>query len=96
MNRYELLLALKEGLPKEGVEELVKAGGGELLRVDDWGQRRLAYKIGNAAEGQFHLLELKLPPEKVAGFKESLRLNDKVLRFLLTRPVNLTKGGGGR
>lgn len=65
--------------------EQLKGLGAEVLHVDNWGKRRLAYEIRKQREGVYAVLRLTAEPGAVKEFERQLRLNEQVLRFLSTR-----------
>jgi small subunit ribosomal protein S6 len=69
-------------------KQLITSRGGEIVREESWGRRKLAYPINKVTEGRYHFLYLQLEPAKAALLPEvELRLNqnDKILRFLTVR-----------
>ena len=67
------------------VQELISKVGGRVDGLQDWGRKRLAYKIGKKQEGSYVLLNFQMDPKETRRFEQTLRLNDQVLRFLLIR-----------
>jgi small subunit ribosomal protein S6 len=63
------------------VREIVTARGGKLLRVDNWGRRRLAYPIKKATRGAFVYVKYVGLNDLVAEIERQLRLIDDVVRF---------------
>jgi small subunit ribosomal protein S6 len=64
--------------------EQVKALGGEVTNIDNWGKRRLAYDMRKQREGTYAVLAVSAEPAMVKEFERQLRLNESVLRFLST------------
>ena len=65
--------------------EQVKSLGGEVVKMENWGKRRLAYDIGKQREGTYAVFEISAEPAMIKEFERQLRLNENVLRFLSTR-----------
>ena len=65
--------------------EHVKSLGGEVVKMENWGKRRLAYDIGKQREGTYAVFEISAEPAMIKEFERQLRLNENVLRFLSTR-----------
>ena len=60
MNKYELIYiidtAVEETARKELIEKfngIIAANGGEVVKVEEWGKRRLAYAIDYKTEGYY-------------------------------------------
>ncbi len=66
------------------------AGGSvtEVLRESPWGRRRLAYTIRNSGrdlrDGYYTVFHLTLDPGGVVDIERELKLNDQIIRYLIT------------
>lgn len=91
MNSYELGVILRPTLSEEElnseVERLKNFLGerGEVVKVDLWGRRKLAYPIQKYQEGYYVFFNFKLPPSQVAEVKRWVSLNEKIIRHLLVK-----------
>lgn len=101
MTKYETTFILEPGLDENRVnEEVEKVSGwitglgGEILEVQRWGKRRLAYEIRKKRDGIYTLLVYQGPGAVVKEVERRLRLDEAVLRTLtvLHVPPELTKG----
>ena len=59
--------------------------GGEVVDVQKWGRRRLAYPIAKHRDGFYTVAKLKLTPEAAEPLERALTLNESVIRHLLVR-----------
>ena len=59
--------------------------GAEVIKLENWGRRRLAYDIRKQREGTYAVLEVSAEPSTVKEFERQLRLNESVLRFMSTQ-----------
>ncbi|HOV34540.1 MAG TPA: 30S ribosomal protein S6 [Candidatus Dojkabacteria bacterium] len=102
LKNYELMVVLKPLLPddfrkeihKEFVE-MIKGFGGEVVDVDVWGKRYLAYKINGHNEGYYIVYEFKTTPESIAEIKRKLQLKQEVLRFMIVKIDDVSDIGKG-
>ena len=95
MRTYELAIVADPRLSDEEFvalvdeyKELIATRGGELVREESWGKRKLAYPIHKLTEGRYTFLYLQMAPKAAALIPEvelRLKQNDKVLRFLTVR-----------
>lgn len=101
MNKYETTFILEPGLEEAKVTESVdkvsqwiKDLGGEVLEVQRWGKRRLAYEIGRRRDGIYTLMLYQGPGAIVKELERRLKLDETVLRTLTVMhvPPELTKG----
>ena len=92
MNSYEVLYILKPELDEETtnttVEKfstLITNNGGELVSVDKWGKRRLAYEIDDRREGFYTLVNFNGVAATAQELERVFKITDGVLRYLITR-----------
>jgi small subunit ribosomal protein S6 len=104
LNEYELLYIVSPRVPAdevnnaiERVGSLIRNAGGEVLTVENWGRRRLAYPIRQYFEGSYVLATLRMPPAGAAGLEAALVISEEVIRHLLISGiVPRTQGGRSR
>jgi small subunit ribosomal protein S6 len=92
MRSYELTFIVRPDISEEAVANTVEQvrnwiveQGNEVLRVDHWGRRRLAYTINDQREGHYVLIEATIAPDTITELERNLKLNDAILRYLLVR-----------
>jgi len=54
----------------------------EIINVEQWGLKKLAYPIEHKSTGFYNLIEFKATPETVAALELEYRRDEKVMRFL--------------
>ena len=69
----------------QGFEDAVTSGDGKILKVERWGKRRLAYRIGKHEDGNYTLLYLECPPAAARELERRYRMNDRVIKYLTVR-----------
>jgi small subunit ribosomal protein S6 len=87
MRQYELtvIFPLEEDQSKAGRERLLadlSASGAEIEKIDEVGDRDLAYEIKKRKRGRYVLFTLKLDPAKVAVLDRIFKLNANLLKYL--------------
>jgi small subunit ribosomal protein S6 len=86
---YELMVLLHPDLeidveaPITKIEALVQAAGGKVLKRDNWGKKRLAYRITRQDFAIYVYFELALAPEKVQEIDSAILITEEVLRHIL-------------
>lgn len=85
---YETIYILRSSVdPDEAdrvaqrLREIIANLGGKLLRIDNWGRRKLAYTIGKATRGVFVYVRYVGLNNLVAEIERNLRLIDDVVRY---------------
>lgn len=87
---YELVVLLHPDLeidlekPLAKVRQILADNGGEVAKEDNWGKRKLAYRINREDFAVYVYMEVKLPAEGVKKVQSTLNITDEVLRYLLT------------
>lgn len=96
MREYELYLVMDADAEEpdtastlERVTQLIVAGdgetGGELIKTESRGKRRLAYPVRKKMDGQDFVLTFRTPPQALPEVERVLKLDELVLRYLLVR-----------
>jgi small subunit ribosomal protein S6 len=91
MRDYELMCIVHPDLDENAFSEVVKRisawitdNGGTVVKTDVWGKRQLAYPIRKQKQGQYVLFQLNMAPTTGAILERNLRIQEPVLRFLLS------------
>lgn len=92
MRRYETIFIASPVLTDEQADELVRnfegiiaEQGGELLKTDKWGRKKLAYEVQKYSEGYYTLFEMNAGPALIAELERRFRNNDAVIKFMSVR-----------
>ncbi len=91
MNNYELGVIFRPTLSEEElnseVEKLKAFLGekGEVVKVNLWGRRKLAYSVQKYQEGYYVFFNFKISPSQVTEVKRWISLNEKIIRHLLVK-----------
>ncbi|WP_456371276.1 30S ribosomal protein S6 [Thermodesulfatator atlanticus] len=67
------------------ITEMVTQDGGEILKQDDWGMRKLAYPIEKKRQGYYVLMEFAAPAETPPKLEQYFRIDERVLRFIVVK-----------
>ena len=90
MRSYEGVFILNPDLPADAskgviaqIQEFVSKNGGRVDGLQEWGKKRMAYKIKKKHEGHYVILNFQLDSKQTKKLEQALRLNDQLLRYLL-------------
>lgn len=89
MKEYELTVLIHPDLetdletPLGKVRDIVTKAGGKIIKEDNWGKKKLAYRIKKEDFAVYVYLEVQLPPEALLKISNTLNITDEVLRYLL-------------
>ena len=86
---YELIVLLHPDLeidveaPIKKVEGLIEAAGGRVTKRDNWGKKRLAYKIAKQEFAVYVYFEFTIDPEKVRDLERTILITEEVIRHII-------------
>lgn len=89
MKNYELTVLYHPDLEMnlepamEKVKKLISDNGGKIIKEENEGKKRLAYKIAGQEFAVYYFYELELPATAPAKISSTLNITDEVIRYLL-------------
>ncbi|MEN9834249.1 MAG: hypothetical protein RL011_442 [Pseudomonadota bacterium] len=99
LREYDFTIITKGDLPEaeafkvlEGYEALMTKDGGQILKKDVWGNKKLVYPINKSFRGNYVNYDFVGTPANLAEMERLMRIDDNVLRHLV---VKLESGDGG-
>ncbi len=69
----------------ERIEKIVKNYDGQVVKVNQWGRRRLAYPIEHHRDGNYVFIDMILTPETVLELDRTLKVSEEVMRHIVKR-----------
>lgn len=99
---YELMVLLHPDLeidveaPMKKIEGLVEAVGGKVTKRDNWGKKRLAYRIAKQDFAIYVYFEVQLDPSKVRELENTILITEEVLRHILVAHEEAKTGAGAK
>ena len=92
MDKYELAVVVDAALPQEQKDSIVKEtgeaiakSGGKIINNQVWIEKhKMSFRMNKCAEGTYYLVNFESPRAGVLPLQQALRLNERILRFLLT------------
>ena len=92
MNQYEVLYVIDSALDDEAIHAsinkfkgIVESNSAEVVAVDEWGTRKLAYPIDYKNEGFYVLMTFNSAPEFPKELERNLKNDEQILRYMVTR-----------
>jgi small subunit ribosomal protein S6 len=86
---YESVAIINAALEDDQIEstisrmqETITTHGGEILDLDKWGRKRLAYPINKAKSGYYVIFRFNASTDLIATFERNYRLDENVIRYL--------------
>lgn len=92
---YESAVLINAALDDEQIDQILSKikdnitnNGGEVLEIDNWGRKRLAYTVKKNKIGYYAIYRFIAQPSIVAKLERLYTLDENILRFLT---ISLTK-----
>jgi small subunit ribosomal protein S6 len=92
MKRYETIYIANPNLEDDALKEVVakfsdvvEKKKGSIVKIDDWGKRKLAYEVKRFDKGHYVLLDFCGFPDAVAELERTLKLDDRILKYLTVK-----------
>lgn len=70
------------------IKETISTNGGEIIEIEDWGRKRLAYQVKKSKIGYYSIFRFNSPPDLVPKLERNYQLDENILRYLT---VSLSK-----
>ena len=85
---YETIFILRPDTNQDGIQSVntrvrgvIESGGGTLLKVDNWGKRKLAYEVKKQLKGIYLFFAYLGQAGLLEEVERNLRLTDSVIRY---------------
>lgn len=93
MKKYEAMFIIKPDLSDEEkkalfnqISEAVTKNNGNVIAASVWSEKRkLFFPIKRCREGIYYLLQFSIVPTSVKDINQAYKLNENILRVLITR-----------
>ena len=92
MANYESVLIARQDLGASQVSnivsdlsDIIKKEGGEVVRVDNWGLKNLAYRIKKNRKGHYVVMNIAAPTNAIAEFERIMRFNEDIIRYMTVK-----------
>ncbi len=91
MRDYEIVYIFDSALDRTVIDQKLERfnqlaihnGGGEIVAVEHWGKRQLAYPIRKHDNGYYVVVQFRTAPEALPEFERAIKLDEQVLRYLV-------------
>ena len=92
MPLYETTYILNPSLEEEQLTRLqekyteyVTKNGGEIINVENWGKRKLAYEVNGNTEGVYIIMKFSSKTQVAEDLRRDMRLSDDVVKAMVIR-----------
>ncbi len=92
LNTYETVIIVSASLEDEDVEKILKRyedflknNNAEILEIEKWGRKRMAYHIKKIRTGYYFLIRFRCEGSLIKKLERALQLDEQILRYLTVR-----------
>lgn len=92
MRKYETIFILNPDLEEEQtqstlekVKGIITQADGEILKIEDWGKRKLAYEVKKKSKGHYFLIHFSGTPALLSELERNFRVMDAIIKFQSVR-----------
>jgi small subunit ribosomal protein S6 len=86
---YESAILINAALDDEAIKNLIgrvkeniTTNGGEILEIEDWGRKRLAYQVKKSKIGYYAIFRFNSLPDIIPKLERYYQLDETILRYL--------------
>jgi small subunit ribosomal protein S6 len=90
MRAYEATYILDPGLEEEKIAQaqekysnMITKSGGEIVSLDTWGKRRLAYEVEGFNEGFYVIMKFNADQKVADSLRKNMNIADEVIKSML-------------
>ncbi len=95
VNKYEVVVIMTSDSNQDEQKALfqknkgiIESTGGKIFSLDTWGKRNLANEVNKQRKGIYFHSFFEAGPSAILELERTMRINEKVLRFMHTRLDN--------
>ncbi len=88
-NLYETMFVLKPTLTPEEtaakiafIKEVITSQGGEIVAVEDWGSKKLAYKVEKFDRGYYYVIYFKAEGKSILELERIYTITEDIIKFM--------------
>ena len=89
MRRFECVVILESDMKDDDIEgfkqtytQLIKEHGGEVIKIEDWGPKKLAYLVKKKEKGRYMMFDYVGTPAIISEIERRMKISDDVMKFL--------------
>jgi small subunit ribosomal protein S6 len=89
MRRYECVIILNPEMQDDDIvtftetySGLIKDSGGEVIKIEDWGLKKLAYLVRKKDRGHYLLFDFAGMPTLMAEMERRLKITEEVIKHM--------------
>jgi small subunit ribosomal protein S6 len=92
LNAYEITYIINPNVTEENLtkvverfSEYINKSGGQVVNIDNWGKRKMAFEIKGKTEGFYINMKFNSTPETSKELTRIMRIDEEIVRSLVIR-----------
>lgn len=92
MRRYEAVVIIEPDLADDEVKalterysDLIKSQDGEVIKIEDWGIKKLAYLVRKRDKGRYILFDFVSGPTLISELERQFKITENVMKYLTVK-----------
>lgn len=92
LNTYETVIIVSASLEDEDIEKILKRyeeffknNEVQIIEIEKWGRKRMAYHIKKVRTGYYFIIRFKSDGAFVKKFERTLQIDEQILRYLTVK-----------
>jgi len=88
-NNYESSVIINAAIEEDQIEatikrieEIIRLNGGEIVDIERWGRKRLAYAVNKTKSGYYVIIRFKAQAELISKLERMYQLDEYIFRYL--------------
>ena len=89
---YESIFIINPNIPDDEtnavikkMQDIVAKQGGELVKFEDWGNKKLAYEVRKQKRGHYVFFQIKGAPAVITELERNYKLTDTVIKYMTVK-----------
>ena len=67
------------------VQDTIVRIGGTVTKVDEWGNRHLAYEVKHQNEGYYVVIDFEADPSQIAELDRIIKIHEEIIRHIIVK-----------
>ena len=92
MRRYEAVIIIEPDVADDEVKaltekfgELIKSQDGEVIKIEDWGIKKLAYLVRKRDKGRYILFDFVSGPTLISEIERQFKISENIMKYLTVK-----------
>ncbi len=92
MRRYEAVVIIEPDVADDEVKaltekygDLIKSHEGEVIKIEDWGIKKLAYLVKKRDKGRYILFDFVSGPTLISELERQFKITENIMKYLTVK-----------